>query len=247
MAGSVVKVIGIGGAGINAVNMMISTGVKGVDFICMDTDKSGLDGCTAGKKRLLGGNDVFTSDIFEGCEVVVVIAGMGGATGTAVTPLIAKAAKKSGKVVLAFTNTPFDFYDTAKAALAQDGIAELRKNTDCVNIIAGENALMSLQDDYEALCAGFAHRACSFVVFLSRMMMTVYWPKLIRLFAEKHTSNDMFFGSMQYRSVQGHESDLEPPTFARCLPWREFSRGFCRQPVLLHAGCRSCFYPVRGY
>lgn len=223
MAGSVVKVIGIGGAGINAVNMMVSTGVKGVYFICMDTDKAGLDGCTAGEKRLLGGNDVFTSDIFEGCELVVVIAGMGGATGTAVTPLIAKAAKKSGKVVLAFTNTPFDFYDTAKAALAQDGIAELRKNTDCVNIIAGENALMSLQDDYEALCAGFAHRACSFVVFLSRMMMTVYWPKLICLFAEKHTSNDMFFGSMQYRSVQGHESDLEPPTFARCLPWREFS------------------------
>lgn len=247
MAGSVVKVIGIGGAGINAVNMLVSNEVKGVDFICMDTDKAGLDGCTAGTKRLLGGNDVFTSDIFEECELVVVIAGMGGATGTAAAPLVAEAAKKSGKVVLALTSTPFDFYDTAKAVLAQDGIAELRKNADCVNIISGENALMSLHDDYEEWCAGFAHRACSFVVFLSRMMMTVYWPKLIRFFAEKHTSNDMFFGSMQYRSVQGLASDVESQTFARCLPWREFSRGFCRQPVLLHAGCRSCFYPVRGY
>lgn len=223
MAGSVVKVIGIGGAGINAVNMMISTEVKGVDFICMDTDKARLDGCTAGTKRLLGGNDTFAPDIFEGCELVVVIAGMGGATGTATAPLIAEAVKKSGKVVIALINTPFDFYDTAKAALAQDGIAELRKNADCVNIISGENALMSLQDDYEALCAGFAHRACSFVVFLSRMMMTVYWPKLICLFAEKHTSNDMFFGSRQYGAVKALASDLEPQRFARCLPWWDIS------------------------
>ncbi|MEE8295962.1 MAG: cell division protein FtsZ [Sphingomonadales bacterium] len=155
-----VAVIGVGGAGGNAVNNMMRSGVKGVDFIAANTDAQALAGSEAKLKIQLGVEvteglgagshpDVGRAaaeeaihqieDSLSGCHMVFITAGMGGGTGTGAAPVIAKAAKAKGILTVAVVTKPFSFEGNRRMKLAEDGIYELQPFVDTLIVIPNQN------------------------------------------------------------------------------------------------------------
>lgn len=155
-----VVVIGVGGAGGNAVNNMMRSGVQGVDFIAANTDAQALAGSEAKLKIQLGVEvteglgagshpDVGRAaaeeaihqieDSLSGCHMVFVTAGMGGGTGTGAAPVIAKAAKAKGILTVAVVTKPFSFEGNRRMKLAEDGIYELQPFVDTLIVIPNQN------------------------------------------------------------------------------------------------------------
>lgn len=164
--GAVIKVIGVGGGGGNAVNRMIEEGVNGVEFIAANTDVQALKSCKAelliqlGPKltRGLGAGaqpevgrkaaEESEEDIraaLEGADMVFVTAGMGGGTGTGAAPVIAKIAKEQGALTVAVVTRPFGFEGSRRGLFASEGIAELKDNVDTF-IIIENNTLLQIVD-----------------------------------------------------------------------------------------------------
>ena len=129
-SGAKIKVIGVGGAGNNAVNRMVSEDVKGVDFVAVNTDKQALHRCAAPGKVLIGekltkgrgaganpdvGKNAAEENlddikkILDGTDMVFITAGMGGGTGTGAAPVIAKLAKDMGVLTIGVVTKPFAF------------------------------------------------------------------------------------------------------------------------------------------
>lgn len=148
---AIIKVIGVGGGGGNAVNRMIEVGLQGVDFIAMNTDAQVLDVSDADIKIQLGQNvarglgvggdptagrsaaEESRSEIVEyldGADLVFITAGMGGGTGTGAAPVIAEIAKDCGALVVAVVTKPFKFEGPRRARIAADGAANLREKVD---------------------------------------------------------------------------------------------------------------------
>ena len=144
--GAKIKVIGVGGGGMNAVNRMIEDGVKGVEFIVMNTDAQVLNLSQVEQKLQLGENltrglgaggnpevgkasaeesKTEIRKLLEGADMVFVAAGMGGGTGTGAAPIIAKMAKELGALTVAVVTKPFMFEGPRRAAAAETGIREL--------------------------------------------------------------------------------------------------------------------------
>lgn len=159
---TVIKVIGAGGGGSNAVKRMIEAGVNGVDFIVVNTDLQALSGSNAPVKlgigsKLTGGlgaggkpeigekaaeEDTETiSNVLKGADMVFVTAGMGGGTGTGAAPVIAKIAKEHGCLTVGVVTKPFEFEGKVKMKLAEEGIAKLREQVDTLIIIPNQNIL----------------------------------------------------------------------------------------------------------
>ncbi|HXH60449.1 MAG TPA: cell division protein FtsZ [Fimbriimonadaceae bacterium] len=149
--GAVIKVIGVGGGGSNAVNRMIEAGIRGVEFICMNTDVQALDRCSAAKKIQLGANltrglgaggdpevgkasaDESKNDVrkaLEGADMVFLTAGMGGGTGTGAAPVIADIASEIGALTVAIITRPFEFEGKRREKLAGDGVTSLMGRVD---------------------------------------------------------------------------------------------------------------------
>jgi cell division protein FtsZ len=164
---TVIKVIGAGGGGSNAVNRMIQCGVQNVEFIAANTDVQALNGSLAPKKLAIGarltgglgaggkpavGEDAAMEDreaiasAVRGADMVFVTAGMGGGTGTGAAPVIAQAARESGALTVAVVTTPFGFEGRRKMALAEEGIAKLRQAVDTLIIIPNEHLLKIVGD-----------------------------------------------------------------------------------------------------
>ena len=158
----VLKVIGMGGAGGNAVNRMITLGLNGVDFIVMNTDHQDLNSNLAPTKIQLGprstrgmgagGNpevgrtaaEESKDEIkaaLEGADMVFLTAGMGGGTGTGSIPVVGRIAKEMGIVTIAVVTTPFDFEKGQRQVNAREGLAALRPNTDTLIAIPNERLL----------------------------------------------------------------------------------------------------------
>ena len=159
---AVIKVIGVGGGGCNAVNRMMEADLKGVQFIAINTDKQALNRCKAETKIQIGekltrglgagGNpevgqrsaeetlDEIT-DLLEGSDMVFITAGMGGGTGTGASPVIAKLAKEMGLLTVAIVTSPLAVEGKIRYEQAFRGIEELRQNTDSLLIINNENIL----------------------------------------------------------------------------------------------------------
>jgi cell division protein FtsZ len=157
-----IKVVGVGGAGTNAVNRMVDTGVKGVEFIAVNTDVQQLDVCDAdvkihigqeithglgggadpevGREAMEGSRDQLKSAL-RGADLVFVTAGEGGGTGTGASPVIAGIAREIGAVTIAIVTRPFSFEGRRRMDQASAGIAELRAVADTVISIPNDRLL----------------------------------------------------------------------------------------------------------
>ncbi len=157
---SIIKVVGIGGGGCNAVNHMHSQGIQGVDFVVCNTDVQSLeaspvmnkiqlgasltDGLGAGNDPEAGKNAALESvddmkEMFEGnTKMVFVTAGMGGGTGTGAAPVVASVAREMGILTVGIVTEPFSFEGRKRKLQAEEGINELRKQVDSLIIICND-------------------------------------------------------------------------------------------------------------
>ncbi|MFJ1522199.1 cell division protein FtsZ [Spiroplasma sp. ald] len=157
-----IKVIGIGGAGNNAVNRMIEAGVQGVEFIVANTDAQ-IIGVSKSKNKIVLGKETSKGlgaganpdvgrqaaiesaeeikDALKGADMVFVAAGMGGGTGTGAAPIIAKLAREQGALTVGIITTPFSFEGRARNSYAIQGTEELRKHVDSLIIISNDRLL----------------------------------------------------------------------------------------------------------
>ncbi len=163
-----IKVIGIGGAGKNAVNHMINSKVKGVEFIVMNTDAQDLHHSLASKKVHIGKNltrglgagmnpDIGkraaeetkeeVQSVVKGANMIFATAGMGGGTGTGACPIIARTAKELGILTIAVVTKPFFFEGAQRMRIAEQGLAELRGEVDAMVVIPNDRLLGTIQKE----------------------------------------------------------------------------------------------------
>ena len=163
--GTVIKVIGVGGAGGNAVDHMIKNGVQGVEFIAANTDAQallrgqakgqiqlGATGLGAGAKPEAGRAAAQEAreqiaESLRGAHMVFITAGMGGGTGTGAAPVVAEVAKEMGILTVAVVTKPFSFEGARRLQSAENGIAELSEHVDSVIVILNEKLEEVLGDD----------------------------------------------------------------------------------------------------
>ncbi|SUZ69426.1 uncharacterized protein METZ01_LOCUS22280 [marine metagenome] len=159
---AVIKVIGVGGGGGNAVHHMINSEVDGVEFICANTDAQALNnlktktilqlgsnitkGLGAGANPEIGRQAAIEdrdeiADVLSGADMVFITAGMGGGTGTGATPIVAEVAKEMGILTVAVVTRPFPFEGKKRSSIAEKGIAELSEHVDSLITIPNEKLL----------------------------------------------------------------------------------------------------------
>jgi cell division protein FtsZ len=171
-----IKVVGVGGAGGNAVNRMIEAGLSGVEFIAINTDAQVLETNRAAKKVQIGkrltkglgaganpeiGQKAIEEDCDEvaesltGADMIFITAGMGGGTGTGAGPIVAEIAREKGALTVAIVTRPFKFEGQKRAQKADLGIRELKEKADTLIIIPNER-LLSIVDKSTLLTDAFA-------------------------------------------------------------------------------------------
>ena len=161
---TVIKVIGIGGAGGNAVDHMIREGVQGVEFICANTDAQALGRSGAPHKLQLGSTGLGAgakpeagraaaleerervAEALAGAHMVFITAGMGGGTGTGAAPIVAQVARELGILTVAVVTKPFAF-EGKRMSVAQQGLEELGQHVDSLIVILNERLMEVLGDD----------------------------------------------------------------------------------------------------
>ena len=171
---AVIKVIGVGGGGGNAVAHMVETGIDGVDFICANTDSQALKGSRVRTSLQIGCNitkglgagsdpDIGRQaamedrdriqEVIEGADMLFITAGMGGGTGTGATPIVAQVAKELGILTVAVVTKPFEMEGSKRMRIAEHGIAELGKFVDSLITIPNEKLLTVLGGETSLLDA----------------------------------------------------------------------------------------------
>ncbi|WP_086826023.1 cell division protein FtsZ [Allokutzneria sp. NRRL B-24872] len=159
---AVIKVVGIGGGGVNAVNRMIEVGLKGVEFIAVNTDAQALlmsdadvkldigreltRGLGAGANPEVGGKAAHDhkeeiEEVLKGADMVFVTAGEGGGTGTGGAPVVASIARKLGALTIGVVTRPFSFEGKRRAKQAEEGIQQLRNECDTLIVIPNDRLL----------------------------------------------------------------------------------------------------------
>ena len=172
---AVIKVIGVGGAGGNAVNRMIEDGVQGVSFIAANTDVQALNSNNAEVKIQLGPkltrglgagshpetgqkaaeeSEVTIEDALKGADMIFITAGMGGGTGTGAAPVIAKIARETGALTVGVVTRPFSFEGPKRSKNAAEGIAKLKEYVDTLVIVAN-NRLLEIVDKKTPMMEAF--------------------------------------------------------------------------------------------
>jgi len=182
--GTVIKVVGVGGAGGNAVSHMIRSGVQGVDFICCNTDaqalaatnapvqiRLGRTGLGAGAKPDQGraAAELAREEIraaLNGANMVFITAGMGGGTGTGAGPVVAEVAKELGILTVGVVTKPFSFEGAKRMKMSEEGITELSKYVHSLIVVLNENLYELMDEDAtQADCFKAAddvlHNACA--------------------------------------------------------------------------------------
>jgi len=172
---ALIRVVGVGGGGSNAVNRMIEENIAGVDFIAINTDQQALMGSRA-KQRVaigerttrglgsggdpeVGGKSAQESEeelhaVLQGSDMVFVTAGMGGGTGTGATPIVAKVARDVGALTIGVVTRPFTFEGAQRSRIAETGIEELKEHVDTLIVIPNDRLLeaadkrVSLMDSF---------------------------------------------------------------------------------------------------
>jgi cell division protein FtsZ len=170
---AIIKVIGVGGCGCNAVDHMISNEMKGVEFISMNTDAQALKNTRAGTILQLGsgitrglgaganpeiGREAALEDrdriaeLIQGSDMLFITAGMGGGTGTGAAPVVAQVAKEMGILTVAVVSKPFAF-EGKRLKAAQHGMEELSQHVDSLIVIPNDKLMMVLGNDISMLDA----------------------------------------------------------------------------------------------
>lgn len=190
---SIIKVIGVGGGGGNAVMHMYSEGIVGVDFLVCNTDRQALDNNRVSSKLVLGdtglgaganpevarelalsSRDRIRSFIGEETKMLFITAGMGKGTGTGAAPVVAEIAKEMGILTIAVVTYPFGFEGMVRADLAQKGIEELRKHVDSLLIIKNQNIMKYYSDASIKTAFGYADDVLKNAVKCIAELITVH-------------------------------------------------------------------------
>lgn len=171
---AIIKVIGIGGGGGNAVSHMLSSEIDGVEFVCANTDAQALRGMEARSVIQLGaqitkglgaganpnvGREAALEDraqiesILQGADMVFITAGMGGGTGTGAAPIVAEVAREMGILTVAVVTKPFPFEGRKRMAIAEQGLKELAEHVDSLITIPNEKLLPVLGKNCSLLTA----------------------------------------------------------------------------------------------
>jgi cell division protein FtsZ len=180
-----IVVIGVGGSGKNAINHMITSKVKGVTFISMNTDTQDLHNSLAEKKIHIGKNltkglgagmnpdigrkaaeetKAEIQDVIKGADMIFIACGMGGGTGTGAAPIVARAAREQGILTVAVVTKPFFFEGQHRSKLAEKGIEDLAKEVDAIIVIPNDKLLQQTEKntsfkDAMALCDNVLRQA----------------------------------------------------------------------------------------
>ena len=169
---AVIKVIGVGGGGCNAVNRMVEAGLKGVEFIAVNTDRQALSRCLAETKIQIGEKltrglgaganpevgqraaeetlDDITA-VMDGADMIFVTAGMGGGTGTGAAPIIAKAARDMGILTVGVVTKPFSFEGAKRRKQAELGISFLKRYVDSLVVVPNDKLLQNCEKNTSML------------------------------------------------------------------------------------------------
>ena len=171
---AVIKVVGVGGGGGNALQHMVINNVEGVDFICANTDAQALKNMTArtvlqlgtavtkglgaGANPLIGREAAIEdreriAEVLQGSDMVFITAGMGGGTGTGAAPIVAEVARDMGILTVAVVTKPFPFEGRKRMQIAEEGIRELGQHVDSLITIPNEKLLTVLGKDASLLSA----------------------------------------------------------------------------------------------
>jgi cell division protein FtsZ len=170
-----IKVIGVGGGGSNAVDRMIEAGVKGVEFVAVNTDAQALLHSAAPRRIRIGdkltkglgsgGNPVIgekaaeesseeLTEVLRGSDMIFITAGMGGGTGTGASPVIAQIARELGALTLAVVTRPFTFEGNRRRSVAEEGITKLKPDVDTLIVIPNDR-LLQITDKHTSMLEAF--------------------------------------------------------------------------------------------
>ena len=162
---AVIKVLGVGGGGGNAVAHMVASGIDGVDFLCINTDAQALKSARVKTALQIGGNITKglgagadpeigrqaamedrerIIEMISGCDMLFITAGMGGGTGTGAAPVVAQLAREMGILTVAVVTKPFNMEGNKRSLVAEHGIAELAKHVDSLITIPNQKLLTVL-------------------------------------------------------------------------------------------------------
>ena len=172
---AVIKVVGVGGGGVNAINRMIDAGLKGVEFIAVNTDAQALIMSDADVKLAIGrdltrglgaGSDPEIgkqaaedsrqeiADAIAGADMIFITAGEGGGTGTGAAPVIAEIAKSAGALTIGVVTRPFSFEGRRRSLQAEEGIQRLKEKVD-TQIVIPNDRLLTVADDKTSMLNAF--------------------------------------------------------------------------------------------
>ena len=198
---AVIKVVGIGGGGVNAVNRMIEVGLKGVEFIAINTDAQALLMSDADVKLDIGRDltrglgaganpEVGTQaaedhaqeieEVIKGADMVFVTAGEGGGTGTGGAPVVARIARSLGALTIGVVTRPFSFEGRRRSVMAEEGIEELRGEVDTLIVIPNDR-LLSLSDRKISMLDAFRQADHVLLQGVSGITDLITTPGLINL------------------------------------------------------------------
>ena len=242
---AVIKVVGIGGGGVNAVNRMIEVGLKGVEFIAINTDAQALlmsdadvkldigreltRGLGAGANPDVGGqaaedHSADIEEVLKGADMVFVTAGEGGGTGTGGAPVVARIARSLGALTIGVVTRPFSFEGRRRANQAEEGIAGLREEVDTLIVIPNDR-LLSISDRNVSVLDAFKQADQVLLQGVSGITDLSTTPGLINLdFADvKSVMQDAGSALMGIGSARGEDRAIAAAEMAVSSPLLEAS------------------------
>lgn len=240
---AVIKVVGVGGGGGNAVQHMVDTAIDGVEFVCANTDSQALKGTStktvlqlgsnitkglgAGSNPMIGREAALEDreriqEVIEGADMLFVTAGMGGGTGTGAAPVVAEVAKELGILTVAVVTKPFPFEGGKRMQVAKAGIEELSKHVDSLITIPNEKLLSVLGKDTNLLDA-FSAANDVLLGAVKGIAELITCPGLINVdFADVRTvMSEMGMAMMGSGSAKGKERAQEAAEAAISSPLLE--------------------------
>jgi cell division protein FtsZ len=242
---AVIKVVGIGGGGVNAVNRMIEVGLKGVEFIAINTDAQALlmsdadvkldigreltRGLGAGANPEVGGKAAEDhaeeiEEVIKGADMVFVTAGEGGGTGTGGAPVVARIARSLGALTIGVVTRPFAFEGRRRANSAEEGIAQLREEVDTLIVIPNDR-LLSISDRNVSVLDAFKQADQVLLQGVSGITDLITTPGLINLdFADvKSVMANAGSALMGIGSARGEDRSVAAAEMAVSSPLLEAS------------------------
>ncbi|MEU0314277.1 cell division protein FtsZ [Nocardioides sp. NPDC006273] len=242
---AIIKVVGIGGGGVNAVNRMIEVGLKGVEFIAINTDAQALlmsdadvkldigreltRGLGAGANPSVGESAAEDhadeiEEVMRGADMVFVTAGEGGGTGTGGAPVVARIARSLGALTIGVVTRPFAFEGRRRANSAEEGIAKLREEVDTLIVIPNDR-LLSISDRNVSVMDAFRQADQVLLQGVSGITDLITTPGLINLdFADvKSVMSNAGSALMGIGSARGDNRSVEAAEMAVSSPLLEAS------------------------